>query len=251
MRILLSNDDGINAPGLQTLERIALSLGAEVWVVAPETDQSGFAHSLTLSNPLRVRDIAERRFAVSGTPTDCAIMAVRHLMPSPPDLLLSGVNAGANIADDVTYSGTVAVAIEGTLLGIPSIALSQGYAHLDHAPIPYETAERHAPDLIRKVIAAGIPRGTLVNINFPSVAPDAVTGVEVTRQGALTHGLSVEQRVDSRRRHYYWLAYGRADAATVPGTDVHALAEGRISVSPLRLDLTDDSGLARLAAAMA
>jgi 5'-nucleotidase len=248
MRILLSNDDGINAPGLQTLERIAQAIGSEVWVVAPETDQSGFAHSLTLSNPLRVRTIDERRFAVSGTPTDCVIMAVRHLMPSPPDVLLSGVNAGANIADDVTYSGTVAVAMEGTLLAIPSIALSQAHGYGENDPIPYETAERHAPDLIRKILAAGIPRGTLVNLNFPGVAPDAVTGVEVTRQGALTHGLSVEARIDSRRRHYYWLAYARSAAETVPGSDVHALSQGRISVSPLRLDLTDDGGLARLAA---
>jgi 5'-nucleotidase len=250
MRILLSNDDGINAPGLATLERIANALGSEVWVVAPETDQSGFAHSLTLSNPLRVRQIAERRFAVSGTPTDCVIMAVRHLMPSPPDVLLSGVNAGANIADDVTYSGTVAVAIEGTLLAIPSIALSQGHGDGEHDPIPYETAEHHAPDLIRKVLAAGIPRGTLINLNFPGVAPDAVTGVEVTRQGALTHGLSVEERIDSRRRRYYWLAYRRSSAETLPGTDIHAVNEGRISVTPLRLDLTDDAGLARLTAAI-
>ena len=248
MRILLSNDDGILAPGLASLERIAAAIGAEIWVVAPETDQSGLAHSLTLSNPLRVRDLGERRFAVSGTPTDCVIMAVRELMPERPDLILSGVNSGANIADDVTYSGTVAAAIEGTLLGIPSIALSQGYAYVEHAAIPYETSETHAPGIIRRVLEIGIPRGTLVNLNFPNVAPDAVTGVEVTRQGALTHGLKAEARTDSRRRRYYWLAYGRSDAETVPGTDVHALKEGRVSVTPLRLDLTDHDGLSRLAA---
>lgn len=247
MRILITNDDGIHAPGLDTLERIAAAVGSEVWVVAPETDQSGLAHSLTLHDPLRVRDIAPRRHAVGGTPTDCVIMAVRELMPAAPDLILSGVNAGANMADDVTYSGTVAAAIEGTLLGIPSIALSQGYVYAEQRPIPYETAEAHAPDLIRRVLEVGIPRSTLVNINFPDAAPDAVRGVEVTRQGQLTHGLRAEGRIDSRHKRYYWLTYGRAEAETVPGTDVHALREGRISVTPLRLDMTDPDGLGRLA----
>ncbi len=248
MRILITNDDGIMAPGLEALERVAHAIGSEVWVVAPETDQSGLAHSLSLHNPLRVRDIAERRFAVGGTPTDCVIMAVREIMDGPPDLLLSGVNAGANMADDVTYSGTVAAAIEGTLLGIPSIALSQGYSYVERTPIPYETAEAHAPALVRRILEVGIPRSTLVNVNFPNLAPDAVAGVEVTRQGSLTHGLKADGRVDSRGRRYYWLAYGRADTEPEPGTDVHALREGRISVTPLRLDMTDGEGLSRLAA---
>ncbi|HUG62322.1 MAG TPA: 5'/3'-nucleotidase SurE [Methylomirabilota bacterium] len=247
MRILITNDDGISAPGLVILERIALAMGAEVWTVAPETDQSGFAHSLTLHNPLRVRDIDERRFAVSGTPTDCVIMAVREIMGTPPDLVLSGVNAGANMADDVTYSGTVAAAIEGTLLGIPSIALSQGFSFVDQTPIPFETAEAHAPALIGRILDAGIPRGTLVNVNFPNCGPDAVEGVEVTRQGLFTHGLTAEARIDSRRKRYYWLTYGRSEAEPSPGTDVHALRAMRISVSPLRLDMTDPDGLDRLA----
>ncbi|WP_181704069.1 5'/3'-nucleotidase SurE [Chthonobacter albigriseus] len=248
MRILITNDDGINAPGLVALESIAHALTDDVWVVAPETDQSGLAHSLTLHDPLRVRDIDGRRFAVRGTPTDCVIMAVKELMPEPPDLVLSGVNAGANMADDVTYSGTVAAAIEGTLLGIPSIALSQAYSWADGGEIPFGTAEALAPDLIRKVVAGGIPKATLVNINFPDRAPDRIAGVEVTRQGTSTHGLKAEARLDSRRKPYYWLAYARADNALVPGTDNHAIAQGRVSITPLRLDMTDDSGLARLSA---
>lgn len=250
MRILITNDDGIHAPGLAALERIAAAIGDEVWVVAPETDQSGLAHSLTLHDPLRVRDAGERRHAVGGTPTDCVIMAVRELMPEPPDLVLSGVNAGLNIADDVTYSGTVAGAIEATLLGIPAIALSQGYDWFGQGDIPFATAEAHAPGLIRRLVEAGIPRGTLVNLNFPDRAADAVAGVEVTRQGTATHGLRAEARVDSRRRPYYWLAYARSETPPLPGTDVHAVRAGRISVTPLRLDMTDADGVARLSAAL-
>lgn len=247
MRILITNDDGIHAPGLAALERIAAEVGGEVWVVAPETDQSGLAHSLTLHDPLRVRHIAERRYAVRGTPTDCVIMAVRELMDRAPDLVLSGVNAGSNIADDVTYSGTIAGAIEGTLLGIPSIALSQGYDYYGGGEIPFETAEAHAPGLIAKVLEAGIPRGTLVNLNFPARAPDAVAGIEVTRQGSATHALRTEARIDSRRKPYYWLAYARAEEPPAPGTDTHAIVSGKISITPLRLDMTDTDGIARLA----
>lgn len=246
MRILLTNDDGIHAPGLAALERIAAAVGDEVWVVAPETDQSGLAHSLTLHDPLRVRVIDGRRFAVRGTPTDCVIMALRELMPEPPDLVLSGVNAGSNIADDVTYSGTVAGAIEGTLLGIPSIALSQAYDSSGEGEIPFATAEAHGPAVIAKVLEAGIPRATLVNVNFPNRRPEEVTDVVAVRQGASTHGLRTEARVDSRRRPYYWLAYSRAEQAPEPGTDIHAIVAGKIAVTPLRLDMTHEDELGKL-----
>ena len=156
MRILLTNDDGIHAEGLAVLERIAAELSDEVWIVAPETDQSGLSHSLTLSSPLRLRRISERRFALSGTPTDCVIMAAKHLMPAPPDLVLSGVNAGQNLCDDVTYSGTVAGAIEGTMLGLRSIALSQAFTPGSDRETLWETAERHAPDVIRKLLSVPV-----------------------------------------------------------------------------------------------
>lgn len=247
MRILISNDDGILAPGLAALEKIARALSDDVWVVAPETDQSGFAHSLTLHDPLRARKVGERKFAVRGTPTDCVIMGVRQLLPQMPDLVLSGVNAGTNMADDVTYSGTVACAIEATLIGVPAVALSQAYE--DFAPsISFATAERYGSEVVDKVFRQGIPRGTFVNVNFPNCPPDEVAGIAVTRQGTFDHGIGVEKRIDCRRKPYYWLTYGRGEIATVPGTDAHAIRQNCISVSPLCLDLTDTAGLARLQA---
>src|SRR5437764_13761758 len=167
MRILLTNDDGIHAPGLAVLEEIARTLSDDVWVVAPETDQSGVSHSLSLNDPLRLREIDERHFAVKGTPTDCVLMGVRHLMQEAPDLVLTGVNRGQNVAEDVTYSGTIAGAMEGTILGVPSFALSQAYG-LETRQNPYwDTAIRHGPDVIRKVLAEGMPNDVLVNVNFP------------------------------------------------------------------------------------
>jgi 5'-nucleotidase len=245
MRILISNDDGILAPGLQALEKIARELTDDVWIVAPETDQSGFAHSLTLHDPLRARKVGDKKFAVHGTPTDCVIMGVRQILPEQPDLVLSGVNAGTNIADDVTYSGTVACAIESTLIGIPALALSQAYE--DNQPaIPFETAVAHGPGIIDKLMRQGIPHGTYININFPSCAPGDVVGIEATRQGTSEHTLGIEKRIDCRKRPYYWLTYSRGELATVPGTDAHAIAENRISVTPLGLDLTHHAGIARL-----
>lgn len=239
MRILLTNDDGIHAPGLAVLERIARTLSDDVWIVAPETDQSGLAHSLTLSEPLRLRQVSQKTFALRGTPTDCVIMAVRELMGDAPDLVLSGVNAGQNAADDVTYSGTVAGAIEGTLLGIVSIALSQASLAVDgRRTIPFATAEQHAPAIIERLVGHGAGRGVLYNVNFPGCAADEVAGLEVTRQGVVGHGLTVEERHDGRGNPYFWLKYQRAPEAHREGTDVHALLNRTISVTPLRLDMT-------------
>ncbi len=241
MRILLTNDDGIHAPGLSSLEKIARTLSDDVWVVAPETDQSGLAHSLTLSEPLRLRQIEEKRFALRGTPTDCVIMAIRKILAdSPPDLVLSGVNSGPNAGDDVTYSGTVAGAIEGTLLGIRSIAMSQHYNWENHGRVvPWEVAETHAPALLEKLIAADMPQGRLININFPACKPDEVKGVAVTRQGQLTHALQIVEREDGRGFPYFWLKFGRRAIPDQTETDVASLNNGYISVTPLMLDLTD------------
>jgi 5'/3'-nucleotidase len=239
MRILITNDDGIHAPGLAVLERIAAGLSDDVWTIAPEMDQSGLAHSLTLNDPLRLRQISEHKFALRGTPTDCVIMAIRRLLGGPPDLVLSGVNSGQNVADDVTYSGTVAGAIEGTLLGAPAIALSQATSFEEgRRDPPWETAETHAPDIIRRLLAFGFPPGVLYNVNFPNRPPDAVDGVAITGQGRLTHGLHVEERVDGRGNPYFWLAYRRSRPDIVPGTDLDAIQKGAISVTPLRLDMT-------------
>ena len=239
MRLLLTNDDGIHAEGLAVLERIARELTDDIWIVAPETDQSGLSHSLTLSSPLRLRKVDERKFALSGTPTDCVIMAAKRLMPAPPDLVLSGVNAGQNICDDVSYSGTVAGAIEGTMLGFRSVALSQAFTPGGSRETLWETAEQHAPAILRKLIGQEMPVGTLVNINFPAVAPDKVAGVEVTRQGKLDYSLGLEERHDGRGFPYFWLTFGRQAGREVEHSDIAALTAGRISVTPLKLDLTD------------
>ncbi|MEX6507743.1 5'/3'-nucleotidase SurE [Jiella sp. M17.18] len=238
MRILLTNDDGIHAEGLGVLERIARTLSDDVWIVAPETDQSGLSHSLSLSSPLRLREVGDKRFALSGTPTDCVIMAVKRLMESPPDLVLSGVNAGQNICDDITYSGTVAGAIEGAMLGVRSIALSQAFSPGGRRQAEWATAERHGPALIEKLAAFDLPTGHLVNVNFPGVGPNEVQGVEITRQGKLDYSLGLEERRDGRGFPYYWLLFGRQAGPEVAQSDIAALSAGRISVTPLQLDLT-------------
>ncbi len=250
MRILLTNDDGIHAQGLEVLEKIARQLSDDVWVVAPETDQSGVSHSLSLNDPLRMRALGPRHFAVKGTPTDCVIMAARHILPQgKPDLVLSGVNRGRNAAEDVTYSGTVAGAIEGTVLGVPSFALSQSFTSETRHNPHWATALKFGPELIRRVLAEGIPRDVLVNVNFPDCAPDAVKGVAVSAQGKRPQELlRIEPRYDGRGNPYYWIAYERAGTHTArDGTDLWALADNRIAVTPLRLNMTDEPFLTRLA----
>ncbi len=254
MQILLTNDDGIHAPGLAVLESIARELSDDLVVVAPESDQSGVAHSLSLSDPLRLREISPRHYAVKGTPTDCVIMAVRKIMADrPPELVLSGVNRGQNVAEDVTYSGTIAGAMEGAMLGIPSIALSQAYNGAQgRAAIEWDATEAHAVPLIRKILSAGVASGGLVNINFPACRPDEVAGVAFTRQGQRNAELMrVEERRDGRGLPYYWLMFLRGEIRFEDGTDLAALARRKISVTPLRLDLTDDDSRMRLEKAFA
>lgn len=251
MRILITNDDGIHAEGLDSLEAIARRLSDDVWVVAPETDQSGVAHSLSLNDPLRLRCINDKRWAVKGTPTDCVIMAVRHIMEGQrPDLVLSGVNRGQNVAEDVTYSGTIAAAMEGTLLGIPSIAVSQAYPSGKRDAIRYDIAERFAPDLIAKVLELGIPDGTLINMNFPSVPAEEIRGVRVTVQGRRdSQILRIVPRNDGRGHPYFWIGFNPAQQNPADGTDLKAMQGGYISLTPLRLDLTDMPTVTRLAEA--
>ena len=249
MRILITNDDGIHADGLAACETIARALSDEVWVVAPETDQSGVAHSLSLNDPLRLREIDDRRFAIKGTPTDCIIMGVRHIMKDLPDLVLSGVNRGRNCAEDVTYSGTVAGAMEGTVLGVPSFALSQSYSFANRTEPRWNTAIEFAPDLIRRVLETGMPRDVLVNVNFPDCTPDEIKGIAVTCQGKRDQELlRIEPRYDGRGNPYYWIAFSRGGpAGAAHGSDLAAIAENRIAVTPLRLDLTDEPFMTQLA----
>src|SRR5712675_1647144 len=200
MRILITNDDGIHADGLGVCEQIGRALSDDIWVIAPEYDQSGVSHSLSLNDPLRLREIGKRHFAVRGTPTDCVIMGARHILKDhPPDLVLAGVNRGRNAGEDVIYSGTVAGAVEGTILGIPSLALSQAYRSRSGEPPHWATAIRNAPDIIRRALDAGIPRDVLVNVNFPDCAPNEVKGIAVTNQGRNRQDrLQIEARQDGR-----------------------------------------------------
>ena len=249
MRILVTNDDGIHAEGLGVLEAVARELSDDVWVVAPETDQSGVAHSLSLSNPLRLRQIEEKRFAVAGTPTDCVIMAARSVMiDARPDLVLSGVNRGQNVAEDVTYSGTIAAAMEGTLLGIPSIAVSQAYGPGGRDNIHWDCAQTHAPGIIRKLLEEGIPEGVLFNLNFPNVPAAEIAGVAVTVQGRRDQELvQLQPRQDGRGNPYFWIAFSRGRTEPANGTDLRAMADRKISITPLELDLTHEPTLTRFA----
>ncbi|MGW5957599.1 5'/3'-nucleotidase SurE [Methylorubrum thiocyanatum] len=251
MRILVTNDDGIHAPGLETLEGIACELSDDVWVVAPEYDQSGVSHSLSLNDPLRLRQVSEKRFAVKGTPSDCVIMGVSHILKDHrPDLVLSGVNRGQNVAEDVTYSGTIAGAMEGTILGIRAIALSQAYGAGGRANLKWSCAAAHGAAVIRKILEIGIEPGILVNVNFPDCEPEEVQGVAVSAQGQRNQALlQIDARHDGRGNPYFWLAFAKARFEPGNGTDLKAIAENRIAVTPLRLDLTDEPELTRFAAA--
>jgi 5'-nucleotidase len=239
LRILVTNDDGIHAPGLQSLERIARALSDDVWLVAPETEQSGKSHSLSLSDPLRMRRIDSRHVAVHGTPADCVILAVRKVMPAPPDVVLSGVNRGQNMADDVTYSGTIAAAMEGTSLGLRSFALSQACGIRKGGDVPWVVAETHGPAVLRRLVLADLGPGVLVNINFPDCPPDEVRGTEITRQGKRDQNLLlVDERVDTRGQAYFWLGFKREKSRPAQGTDLHAVYNNSISVTPLHMNLT-------------
>ena len=241
LRILVTNDDGIHSKGLEVAETIACALTDDVWVVAPEMDQSGSSHSLTLVTPLRLREIDARHFAVTGTPTDCVMMATTHLMKDAlPTLVLSGVNRGVNIADDVTYSGTIAGAMEGCALDIPSIALSQAYNSEEKREIQWACAETHGPDLIRKLTGIGWPKDVLINVNFPDCPSDEVKGVEIVAQGKRDlQEAVIDRRMDMRGYPYFWIGFRRERVSAKPGTDLGALSAKKISVTPLQLNLTE------------
>ncbi|MBC2670940.1 5'/3'-nucleotidase SurE [Novosphingobium piscinae] len=250
MRILLTNDDGINAPGLNVLERIARHFSDDVWVCAPAEEQSGAGHSLTLTRPVRLRQHAERRFSVSGTPTDAVTMALRKVLPAAPDLILSGVNRGANLGDDVTYSGTVAAAMEGTLAGIPSIALSQVYTKEGVGNnVDFAAAEDWGARAIAPLLETPFAPRTLININFPPLPAAAVKGIKAVRQGFhdYARGTLVEA-VDPRGFPYFWFGLHGIEHTAGHDTDLEAIAEGYVSVTPLQLDLTHEGSLAGLRA---
>ncbi|HNN55743.1 MAG: 5'/3'-nucleotidase SurE [Novosphingobium sp.] len=248
MRILLTNDDGIFAPGLEVLERIARQFSDDLWIVAPAEEQSGAGHSLTLSRPVRLRQHAERRFSVSGTPTDAVMMALRTVLPGKPDLVLSGVNRGANLGDDVTYSGTVSAAIEGALAGIRSIALSQVYEKEGMGDmVPFAAAEAWGAKVVAPLLDAPFAERTLINVNFPPLAAEAVQGIRVVRQGFHDYARgSVVEGTDPRGYRYFWFGLHGIEHTPGHASDLEAIQDGYVSVTPLQLDLTHDASLAGL-----
>ena len=243
MRILLTNDDGINARGLRVLEAIAREFSDDVWVCAPSEEQSGAGHSLSLTRPVRLRRHGEKRFSVTGTPTDSVMLALNQVMDSPPDVILSGVNRGANLGDDVTYSGTVSAAIEGTLAGVRSIALSQVYAREGAGDaVPFGAAEAWGAKVIEPLLSQPFAERTLVNVNFPPVAAEEVKGIRVVRQGFHDYArTSVVTGQDPRGFPYYWFGLHGIEHTPAQNTDLEAIAEGYVSVTPLMLDLTHDA----------
>jgi 5'-nucleotidase len=246
-RILCTNDDGIDAPGLEVLEGIAGQLAGEVWVVAPEHDQSGVSHAVSLHQPVRISQRGPRRFGITGTPGDCAIVALSHLMSGkPPDLLLCGVNRGANIGLETVFSGTVGGAMTGMMLGIPSIALSQSWSDRDN--VPWQTAATLAPDIVRRMLAVGWGPATCLNINFPDLPPEKCGPLTLARQGpGLIQGMVVDTRTDPRGFHYHWIGFRRGAREQGPESDLEALETGKVVVTPLRYDRTDEQAYAQLA----
>jgi 5'-nucleotidase len=254
MRILLTNDDGVNARGLKVLEEIARTLSDDIWVVAPAEEQSGTGHSLTITRPLRLRKLADRHFCVTGTPTDAVMMALAKVMKDcKPDLILSGVNRGANLAEDVTYSGTVSAAMEGALAGVRSIALSQVYAKEGLGDdVPFSAAQAWGEKVLRPLLGLDLPPRTLVNINFPPLPPELVKGVRVVAQGFRDYGrLRIVSNRDPRGYDYHW--FGLAPTVETPAhaTDLEAIGDGFISVTPLQLDMTHRESLAAIGAVYA
>jgi len=244
-RVLISNDDGIHAPGIKVLEKAVREIAREVWVVAPEAEQSATSHSLTLRRPLRIRNVSDGRFAVDGTPTDSVLLGVLKVLDGKrPDIVMSGVNRGGNMGEDVHYSGTVAAAMEGSLLGIPSIAFSQIYD--DQRNVRWSTSEHWVPEILKRLADFEFAPGSLLNINIPDCRAGDVTGIEIARQGRRKLGGDIQEGRDPRGEPYYWVGVQRDEERFQEGTDLEACLRGAIAITPLTMDLTKGSDLERL-----
>lgn len=247
MRILLTNDDGINAPGLSILEEIAVELGDDIWIVAPEEEQSGKGRAVSLTHPVRVREVGHQSFSVTGTPSDCVLLALQDLMPEKPDLVLSGVNRGQNIAEDTSFSGTVAAAMFGMQMGVKSIALSQSQNFRQRGSLPWETARQWGAKAVKPLLEIGWPDDVVMNINFPDREPGEVAGIQITRQGFRDESIIMtDKREDLRGNDYYWIGYRGNLSNPDEGTDLRAIYDGFISISPLHVDLTHEAFLQKL-----
>ena len=250
MKILLTNDDGIEAKGLAVLRRIAEKLSDDVWVCAPDTEQSAASRGVSLHNPVRLKKKGDKTFSVTGTPTDSVIVGMKELFTDgKPDLVLSGINRGQNLAEDVTFSGTIAGALQGMQMGVPSIAISLARGFQGANSLPWETAEAHGVDLIKDLISKGWPKDVILSVNFPDAPPEGVKGVQITRQGQRDFQMSnIDKRAHPRGGSYYWMTYGAAKSNPPQGTDLRAIYDGYISVTPLHTDLTHSETLRALQA---
>lgn len=237
--ILVTNDDGVRAPGLKALADHVSALG-EVYIVAPEREQSGVGHALTLLHPLRMHEIAPKVTAVEGTPTDCVMLAYHRILPAKPDIVFSGINRGHNLGDDITYSGTVSAALEATLIGIPAIAVSTGYKD---GKIHYDVAAKFAVKIGRRALKEGLPKDTLLNVNVPNLPASKIKGVEITRQGRCDYGDVIVEKKDPRGRPYFWIGSNNARWLDTGGTDIEAIRADKISITPIHLDLTNHSAM--------
>ena len=244
MRILVSNDDGIAAAGIPPLVEALMSLG-EVWVVAPEQEQSAKSHSLTMWEPLRVRSLAPQRFAVGGTPADCVYLALHELLDFKPDLLVSGINRGSNLGNDVLYSGTVAAAMEGCLNGVASLAVSLHILPGDQV-LHWETAAHLAQRVSIQIVKNGLPRRSLLNLNVPNLPMNQIAGIRPCRLGERRYDDLVDKRLDPRGKPFYWIGGGHNTFCQEPNTDGPLMAQSLASLTPLSPDLTHDAQLRAL-----
>ncbi len=237
--ILVANDDGVYAAGIRALARALKKVGRVV-VVAPDQQKSAASHSLTLHRPLRIRKLATDVYSVDGTPTDCINLGINEILKQRPDLIVSGINDGPNLGDDVHYSGTVSAAVEGGILGVPGIAMSMGSRDV----IDFTPAAQFAVRLARLVLAHGLPKGIILNVNVPNLPAAKLRGHAFTKQGKRNYGDIIVEKIDPRGRKYYWIGGDEAGFVDIPGSDCNAVAEGRISITPLRVNLTDRSAFA-------
>ena len=233
--IVVTNDDGIRAGGLTALAAAAEELG-EVWVIAPESEQSAMSHALTLHHPLRIRKYGERRFSVDGTPTDCVFFAVLHICPRRPAIILSGVNRGPNLGDDVTYSGTVSAALEGALMELPGVASS--LVIQNEGPRDYASAAQHTIEVAKQVLKNGLPPRVYLNVNVPQIPASEIKGVRVTSLGHSSYDNRIVICEDPRGRPYYWIGGSEFETRDIPGSDCNAVLDGYVSVTPLFADPT-------------
>ena len=236
--ILVTNDDGFFSKGIQTLAEVLQELG-EVYIVAPDRDRSAVSHALTMHRPLKVDLIKEKCFSVNGTPTDCVVVGVKKLLPREPDLLVSGINKGANLGEDVTYSGTVSAAIEGTILNVPSFAISL----VGERPFRYETASHFALRIAKFVLEKKLPTDTLLNVNVPNKALQEINGIKVTKQGKRSYENSIHEIYSPWGEKQYWIGGGIVSWQKMEGTDIQAIMENYVSVTPLHIDLTNYQAL--------